>query len=80
MVYYWLWIYLIPKLKGYRIRQEVLILEDGAQSHKVVKVPVAELADWDATHDATGRSLDSHEPLEVHTLEEGADAEKGSDK
>jgi len=31
--------------------------EDGAQSHKLIKVPVAELAQYDATHDAVGRSL-----------------------
>lgn len=48
---------MIPKLRGYRIRQEVLRLEDGAQSHKLVKVPVAKLSEWDATHDAVGRPL-----------------------
>ncbi|KAK0744644.1 amino acid permease-domain-containing protein [Apiosordaria backusii] len=56
-IYYYAWIWLLPKLRGYRIRQEVLTLEDGAQSHKVIKVPVAELAEWDATHDAVGRPL-----------------------
>lgn len=56
-IYYYLWISVIPKLRGYRIRQEVLRLEDGAQSHKLVKVPVAKLAEWDATHDAVGRPL-----------------------
>ncbi|KAK4171545.1 amino acid permease-domain-containing protein [Triangularia setosa] len=62
-IYYYAWIWLLPKLRGYRIRQEVLALEDGAQSHKVIKVPVAELAEWDASHDAVGRPLnrtDSH--------------------
>ncbi|KAK2054985.1 high-affinity methionine permease [Colletotrichum caudatum] len=56
-VYYWFWIYAVPKLKGYEIRQQVLDLADGAQSHKLVKVPVAELAEWDATHDQVGRPL-----------------------
>lgn len=62
-IYYYAWIWLLPKLRGYRIRQEVLTLEDGAQSHKVIKVPVEQLAEWDATHDAVGRPLnrtDSH--------------------
>ncbi len=56
-VYYWLWIFILPKIGGYRIRQELLVLENGAQSHRVVKVSLAELAQWDASHDAIGRSL-----------------------
>ncbi len=55
-VYYWLWIFILPKIGGYRIRQELLVLENGAQSHRVVKVSLAELAQWDASHDAIGRS------------------------
>jgi hypothetical protein len=56
-VYYYFWISVIPKWRGYRIRQEVLVLEDGATSHRVIKVPVSELEQWDATHDAVGRAL-----------------------
>ncbi|KAF6814221.1 high affinity methionine permease [Colletotrichum plurivorum] len=56
-VYYWLWIFVVPKARGYRIRQQVLELANGAQSHQLVKVPVVELAEWDATHDHVGRSL-----------------------
>jgi hypothetical protein len=56
-VYYVLWIYVIPKIRGYRIRQEVLQFENGAQSHKLVKVPVAGLSEWDASHDHVGRSV-----------------------
>lgn len=56
-IYYYLWISVIPKLRGYRIRQEILRLEDGAQSHKLVKVPIDKLSEWDATHDAVGRLL-----------------------
>ncbi|KAL2158694.1 hypothetical protein VTH06DRAFT_4176 [Thermothelomyces fergusii] len=59
-VYYYLWIHLIPRLRGYRLRQEVVIFEDGAQSHRLVKVPVAEVAEWDATHDAVGRPLNAN--------------------
>lgn len=43
--------------KHTRVRQEVLVLDDGAQSHQLVKVPVAALPEWDATHDAVGRRL-----------------------
>lgn len=56
-IYYWLWIDAVPRLGGYRIRQEVLEFEDGAQSHTLVKVPVAELARWEETHDAVGHRL-----------------------
>ncbi|TDZ46849.1 High-affinity methionine permease [Colletotrichum trifolii] len=56
-VYYWLWIFVVPKARGYRIRQQLLELADGAQSHELVKVPVAELGDWDAAHDNIGRPL-----------------------
>ncbi|ORX92544.1 high-affinity methionine permease [Clohesyomyces aquaticus] len=59
-IYYVAWIYILPKSKGYCIRQEVIILEDDAQAHKLTKVPVEQLADWDATHDALGRNLNSH--------------------
>ncbi|KAJ4299632.1 hypothetical protein N0V90_004878 [Kalmusia sp. IMI 367209] len=56
-IYYVAWIYIIPRLKGYRICQEVIVLDDGAQTHNLIKVPLNELAEWEATHDALGRSL-----------------------
>ena len=57
VIYYYLWIKVLPKYRGYRIRQETLVLENGAQSHRLIKVPVAEIQQWDATHDAVGRPL-----------------------
>lgn len=56
-IYYYLWIDAVPRLLGYRIRQEVLELDDGAQSHTLIKVPVSELARWEETHDAVGRRI-----------------------
>jgi amino acid transporter len=56
-IYYVLWIYLIPRARGYRIRQEVLVLENGAQSHSLVKVPVERLEEWEASHDSLGRTV-----------------------
>lgn len=53
--YYWFWAKLIPKWKGYQLRQEVIKLDNGAQTHEIKKVPNEELAEFDATHDATGR-------------------------
>ncbi|KAK9770065.1 putative High-affinity methionine permease [Seiridium cardinale] len=58
-IYYALWIYVVPKFRGYKIRQVVIALENGEQSHKIVQVPNAELAHWDATHDAVGRGIGS---------------------
>ncbi|KAF2122403.1 amino acid permease-domain-containing protein [Lophiotrema nucula] len=56
-IYYIAWIYLIPKFRGYRIRQEVINLENGATTHTLIKVPLEQLDGWDATHDALGRRL-----------------------
>jgi hypothetical protein len=55
-LYYVAWIYVLPKLGGYTVRQEIIGLEGGAQTHRLVKVPNAELQAWDEAHDATGRS------------------------
>lgn len=53
-IYYWLWAFLIPKWKGYKLRQELIHLDGGVQSNRLRKIPHSELAEWDATHDATG--------------------------
>jgi hypothetical protein len=59
-IYYILWIYVVPKLRGYRIRQEALILDNGAVSHRLVQVPADKLEEWDATHDAVGHTIGQH--------------------
>ncbi|KAB5517455.1 amino acid permease-domain-containing protein [Coniochaeta sp. 2T2.1] len=56
-LYYTVWKYVLPRFGGYRLRQEVLVLDNGAQSHQILKVPIEEVAQWDATHDAVGRPL-----------------------
>ncbi|KAJ6166675.1 hypothetical protein N7470_002122 [Penicillium chermesinum] len=53
-IYYVFWIDIIPKWKGYEYRQTIARFEDGAISHKLVKVPNAELPQWDEEHDAAG--------------------------
>ncbi|BCS23659.1 uncharacterized protein APUU_40103A [Aspergillus puulaauensis] len=58
-IYYILWAYAIPRWRGYTLRQELVSLGDGSQSNQLKKVPDAELAEWDATHDATGRLIDT---------------------
>lgn len=65
-LYYITWVYVLPKVGGYQLRQEVIVLEGGAQTHSLIKVPVGELAAWDATHDATGRSLHNESGSETH--------------
>lgn len=68
---------MIPKVRGYRIRQGVITLDSGAKTHKLFKIPVAELGAWDATHDALGRDLNdggnSDQSVQVdHTVSEKA--------
>lgn len=56
-VYYYFWMHLLPKWRGYTIRSQVLDIDGdtGANTHRLVRVPNAELAEWDATHDELGR-------------------------
>lgn len=71
-LYYWLWVDVVPRWKGYRIRQEVMLLENGAQANKLVKVPVEELDRWDRKHDASGRRLEGY-------VDHGSDSRSGSE-
>ncbi|KAF4763806.1 hypothetical protein N7455_010502 [Penicillium solitum] len=70
-IYYYFWAFLIPKWKGYKLRQELLSLDDGVQSNRLQKVPVAEIQEWDATHDAAGRLIES--PVEIQVQVKGID-------
>lgn len=80
-VYHWIWTVGIPKLRGYEIRQEILELDDGAQSQTLIKVPVAELEAWDASHDHSGRRLVSNVPETSFTGKgEDTDSSKGRAK
>ncbi|KAF2436329.1 high affinity methionine permease [Tothia fuscella] len=54
-IYYYVWIVWLPKWKHYQIRQVVLESDDGVVAHTLVKVPDADVATWDAKHDANGR-------------------------
>lgn len=56
-IYYYAWIYLLPKIGHYKVMQEVLNFEDGSSSHALVKVPNSELERWDQEHDAHGRLI-----------------------
>lgn len=53
--YYYVWMKLLPKWRGYEIRSELLDIDDsGANTHRLIKVPKAEVAAWDAAHDDAG--------------------------
>ncbi|KAF2965241.1 hypothetical protein GQX73_g8324 [Xylaria multiplex] len=55
-IYYVIWMYALPKWKGYRLRPEILNIDDqGANTHRLVKVPIAEVEKWDREHDEAGR-------------------------
>ncbi|KAH7325570.1 amino acid permease-domain-containing protein [Stachybotrys elegans] len=54
--YYYFWMVLLPRWGSYTIRSQVLNVDDnGANTHRLLRVPNAELAEWDATHDELGR-------------------------
>lgn len=56
-VYYAFWIYVLPRLRGYNIRQELLTLENSEQTHRLVQILDADIEQWDASHDAVGREI-----------------------
>ncbi|UQC79639.1 high-affinity methionine permease [Colletotrichum lupini] len=56
--YYWLWASLLPKWRGYKLRQELVSFDDGAQSNQLRKIPNADVSEWDSTHDASGRLVE----------------------
>ncbi|GAW07207.1 high affinity methionine permease [Lentinula edodes] len=49
-VIYYFWYVYFPRRGGYRIRQVTEKLSDGAQTSKIVKVPIEVLEEWDAAH------------------------------
>jgi hypothetical protein len=57
-LYYLVWIIFLPRWQGYAIRQELILLDGGAQTHSLIKVPLDDVADWDHTHDVNGAKLE----------------------
>ncbi|EME46989.1 hypothetical protein DOTSEDRAFT_94957, partial [Dothistroma septosporum NZE10] len=55
--YYVGYIVVLPKVKGYKLRQELIELGDGAQTHVLRKIPREEVKEWDRVHDANGHRL-----------------------
>ncbi|KAI4597739.1 hypothetical protein KJ359_004014 [Pestalotiopsis sp. 9143b] len=67
VAYYVFWVKLLPRWRGYQLRQEVLQLDGGAQGHQLVKVPLEQVAEWDATHDAAGRAIGAGSHADTRT-------------
>ncbi|KAJ3539462.1 hypothetical protein NM208_g5486 [Fusarium decemcellulare] len=60
-VYYVIWVYVLPKWRGYAIRPEVVeVDENGANTHRLVRVPLTEVEKWDAEHDDAGNLRQRH--------------------
>ncbi|KKA28238.1 hypothetical protein TD95_002430 [Thielaviopsis punctulata] len=65
-VYYIMWIKYLPKWHGYAIRSEVVQVDDnGANSHRLVKVPLNEVAKWDEEHTEGGQLRRRTVPEEI---------------
>jgi amino acid transporter len=57
-IYYYLWMSALPRLGNYSIRSQVVRVDDnGANTHRLLRVPNDQLAEWDASHDELGREL-----------------------
>ena len=50
-----MWIKVLPKVRGYELRQTVIEYDNKSIVHHLVKVPAAEVARWDEDHDAEGK-------------------------
>ncbi|TFK25641.1 high affinity methionine permease [Coprinopsis marcescibilis] len=66
---YALIIVILPKYGNYTIRQLLEKLPDGAQTNRLIKVPNAELVEWDANHDEQGNVIDQKTGKIVNTAQ-----------
>jgi hypothetical protein len=58
VVYYVVWMYVLPYFGKYTIRQEIIFLDnEGTNTHRLVKIQNLEVAAWDAAHDPSGRTI-----------------------
>lgn len=60
-VCYVIWMILLPRCFGYKLRQKILHLNNGAQAQVLVKVRGEELEEWDRTHDPKGTLSDQRQ-------------------
>lgn len=50
IAYYFVWAHLLPRIGKYVNKIETFELSTGELGHKVVQVPITELAEWEAVH------------------------------
>ncbi|KAF2633274.1 amino acid transporter [Macroventuria anomochaeta] len=54
-IYYLMWMHVIPKWRKYTIKTEIVPVDDnGATTHRLVKVPLDQLEDWKKNHGEAG--------------------------
>ncbi|KAI4765638.1 amino acid transporter [Aureobasidium sp. EXF-3400] len=71
-VYYYSWLYVLPKWGKYKIKQEVIVLGDGSSTNSLIKVALTDLEDWEQNHDEAGRVVVSGVRVDtVETKNEG---------
>jgi len=56
-LYYFAWVHALPRLRHYSIRTLTVVNDDGSVVHQLKRVPNAEVAEWDRTHDDAGNVL-----------------------
>lgn len=57
-IYYYLWMKVLPGWGNYGIRSQVISVDDnGANTHRLLRVPNSKVSEWDAAHDDLGRDL-----------------------
>ncbi|KAF5989188.1 high affinity methionine permease [Fusarium coicis] len=57
-IYYYLSMKVLPRWGNSSIRSQVISVDDnGANTHRLLRVPNSKVAEWDATHDELGRDL-----------------------
>ena len=70
VIYYVIWVWILPHFGSYRVVHEKIVLDGGEVTHKLVKVPLDSLDRWNQEHDAQGRQVgregesDSTSPVE----------------
>ncbi|KAL1952984.1 hypothetical protein VTO42DRAFT_3807 [Malbranchea cinnamomea] len=57
VIYYFLWVWFLPRIYGYKIRTETLVLDDGAVTHRLLRIPNDQVDEWDRTHDDAGNLI-----------------------
>jgi hypothetical protein len=50
-------LYALPKWGKYKVKQEVVVLEDGSSTNSLVKVALNDLEKWEQNHDEAGRAV-----------------------